>query len=437
VTLFASRWRQGIGVVGTLVWGGMCVCVASLVPGAGIVRLVLGIALMAAGGPWMWLRVPLLIIPRTLPLGVSMTLPPTTDPEMIGHQLLQALAQALAVPHLAVYWQQTSQWQLLAVEPAAAAVPAVLPTHAGVPQIQDTPWIYVLPLWVEQQVIAYVTLGARRGRRRYSSRAERRIRQVLQRHITSLFYLKLLADLRAEALQREIIVDMMRHELMQPLSGVIGYIDLLELQVRHDHSPAGLHQLIKQTVRYGHMLQLLFTTLFGWYRHGEAMVVERSMVNVSQLFQDIAAAVTAGNAGRIRIEGPDGLQVWTDEAKVLQITSNLLDNAIKYSPPGSPVTLTYGETVQTLFLTVADAGPGIPPDEREQIFQRFARLDRDRVRGVRGSGLGLTIVRALVMALGGTIQVADGPDGRGAVFRVEVPLVSRPAPLASNATPKL
>ncbi len=112
-----------------------------------------------------------------------------------------------------------------------------------------------------------------------------------------------------------------------------------------------------------------------------------------------------------------------DENKIRQVVTNLLGNALRYSPEGSPIEIGVGVDASrgVGVIAVIDHGPGIPPQLRDKIFQRFWRADTSRTRETGGSGLGLAIVAAIVQSHHGTIEVDETPGG-GATFRVLLPL---------------
>lgn len=142
-------------------------------------------------------------------------------------------------------------------------------------------------------------------------------------------------------------------------------------------------------------------------------------VDLRQEFHDAAlslAPIAAAHAATIENEVPARALVWADRGAVRRIILNLLDNALKYGPPGQTISISAAAEAGRVRLRVDDQGPGVPAGARETIFRAFER------HGVgpsspTGSGIGLTIVRELASALGGTVHVEDGPGG-GARFVV-------------------
>jgi two-component system OmpR family sensor kinase len=112
-----------------------------------------------------------------------------------------------------------------------------------------------------------------------------------------------------------------------------------------------------------------------------------------------------------------------DENKLRQVLANLIGNAVRYTPEGSPLEIGVSADTdrQVAVLSVIDHGEGVPPQIREKIFQRFWRADTSRTRETGGSGLGLAIVASIVVAHHGTVDVVETPGG-GATFRVTLPL---------------
>jgi signal transduction histidine kinase len=142
---------------------------------------------------------------------------------------------------------------------------------------------------------------------------------------------------------------------------------------------------------------------------------------------DLAGVVT--DASRRRV--PHGIRLTTtyteravvlgDESQLVRVVTNLVDNALRYAD--HEMELAVRAEKDFAVVTVTDDGPGIASRDREKIWERFVRLDDDRSRASGGSGLGLAMVRELVLAHGGTVSVTDRRTGPGSVFVVRVPLI--------------
>jgi PAS domain S-box-containing protein len=214
------------------------------------------------------------------------------------------------------------------------------------------------------------------------------------------------------------------HELRTPLAAVLGAVKTLR---REDVSfePEQREELMEMIDREAERLsgivaQILLT---GQLDAGRLpLQVER--FDPVALTQDVvdSAELHLPNGIELRVEAPDDIPPVAGDANQLrQVISNLVDNAIKYSPQGGDVELRLNQNGQFARIEVVDAGLGIPRDEHERIFEKFYRLDPALTRGVNGTGLGLYISKELVERMNGRISV-DSEPGRGSTFVVEVPL---------------
>lgn len=158
--------------------------------------------------------------------------------------------------------------------------------------------------------------------------------------------------------------------------------------------------------------------------------VRRSQVDVGALVREIASllADTAGESRVILETSCEPAVAWCDAVQIKQSVLNLLVNALKFTPPGGRVQVStrrsapesgHGASARSgIEIVVADSGPGVPEADRERIFERGVRLDRDA--GIAGRGIGLSVVREVAIAHGGSVHVEPGPLG-GAAFVLRIP----------------
>ena len=126
----------------------------------------------------------------------------------------------------------------------------------------------------------------------------------------------------------------------------------------------------------------------------------------------------------------DGIVINCDPPRIRQLLTNLLSNAVKFSPSGGKIQLRLTSLGPLVRIDVSDDGPGIPPEDRDQLFDRFYRLASAKHKDVPGSGLGLAIAKSVVDAHSGTIEIVDIPNW-STTFRIHLPAPSsRDAPSA-------
>ena len=221
------------------------------------------------------------------------------------------------------------------------------------------------------------------------------------------------------------------HELRTPLVSVRGYAELYRmggLKTKKDVTQA-MERIEKEATR----MTNLVTDLLELARLDENRPLTIAEVNIADLARDAAldsGAITPDRKTSWSLaEGTttDDVIVQADEDKMRQVISNLLQNARRFSPKGSPIEIDVTRTRRPdrVILRVIDHGEGIPEQIREKIFQRFWRADTSRARETGGSGLGLAIVQSIVARHSGEISVSDTPGG-GATISVSLPLVHIP-----------
>ncbi len=228
-----------------------------------------------------------------------------------------------------------------------------------------------------------------------------------------------LADLRrSEGTLRQFVSDA-SHELRTPLAAVSAYAELFERGA--DQRPEDLGRVMTgiraETARMGQLVDDLLLLA----RMDEGRPLERSPVELVALAAEaVDAAATVGPDWPVHLEASQPVEVVGDRARLRQVLDNLLSNVRAHTPPGTSTTFRIDKLGDRTVCQVIDDGPGIPPDLAERIFERFYRADASRTRSSGGSGLGLSIVGAIVAAHGGTVTAASR-DGGGTVFTVTFP----------------
>jgi heavy metal sensor kinase len=154
-----------------------------------------------------------------------------------------------------------------------------------------------------------------------------------------------------------------------------------------------------------------------------SLVPSPAAVDVADLAEEVAARWRGPAAARgvtITVEAPTSGTLAADPHLLRRVLDNLLDNALRHSPPGGAIDLRACRHEQSWLFDVADEGPGVPAAQRDRIFERFTRLDPARSRRSGGAGLGLALSAAVARAHGGALELVDA-DGPGACFRLRLP----------------
>jgi signal transduction histidine kinase len=219
---------------------------------------------------------------------------------------------------------------------------------------------------------------------------------------------------RAEGRMRRFLADA-GHELRTPLSIVTAYLEVLrkgvvDARVREQAFTA----LAAETTR----MRRLVDRLAALARLEQPETTQPDVVDVGALAGDVVAAIVAARGGDVACEAESGAFVLADPGDLHEAIANLVDNALKYGG-GTPVRVTVEHERDAVAVRVCDGGPGIPPLEREKIFERFYRGAGQQ--DVEGSGLGLAIAARAAARAGGDLAL-ERSDGGETVFRLRLPL---------------
>jgi two-component system phosphate regulon sensor histidine kinase PhoR len=230
----------------------------------------------------------------------------------------------------------------------------------------------------------------------------------------SLLFLDDVTELRHLARVRQEFVANLVHELKTPITS----LRLTAESLLGDPLPKDRRRFAERLVDEADLMSKIIDNLrqLGDIETG-SMTIDMSRFDLRELIDD--SIVRLGLDRPIDIHVPDQLAVLTDRTKLAQALGNLLDNAAKFSPPGSAIDIavqTEGEVV----ISVRDRGPGISPEHWSRVFERFYKVDRARPRESGGFGLGLAITKHLVQILGGRIWTETAREG-GQVFYIALP----------------
>jgi two-component system sensor histidine kinase KdpD len=335
-----------------------------------------------------------------------------------GREALEQLAAAPPASSLGPSEHAVAQWVLEHGRPAGRGTD----TLPGEPAL-------CVPLRTFGDVLAVVAVRPAADRRLTGE--QRELLDALGRQAAvALHRVRLAEEARRASLRakteelRSGLLSAVSHDLRTPLAAITGAGTLLLEEGPAD--PALRRELTATVVEEAERLERLVSNLLDMTRL-ESGVVEprREWVPLVEVVGSAMNRLDRALAGRaVKIEIPDAVPLLSiDPILVQQLFVNLLENAVKYTPPGSELAIRAAREGGTLVVDVADRGPGIPPGEEERVFERFHRAARP---GVGGVGLGLPIARAIAQAHGGRLTASNRPGG-GAVFRLTLPILEPPA----------
>ncbi len=294
----------------------------------------------------------------------------------------------------------------------------------------------LLPLRVGARAIGVLELVPHPGRRHDADR-EHLLTTFANGATIALEQARLMQEEQATTLVREsdrlksALLSSVSHDLRTPLAGIkAAASSLLQDDVvwneedRHaflidiDHEADRLSRLVSNLLDLSRIEAGAIKPVLTWEDVDEL---------IDRVLHRIGPVLAAHPVARLISSGLP--QVRLDAVQIEQVLTNLLENAAKYSPSSAPITVSARVVAEqpdreALEITVFDQGKGIPPEERERIFDTFYRM-AEGTRGVSGTGMGLAIVKGLVEAHGGRVWVESGPE-RGSAFTVSLPLERRP-----------
>jgi signal transduction histidine kinase len=289
----------------------------------------------------------------------------------------------------------------------------------------DPELAFIIPLIAAEKEVGIMCLSPKASNQNFSS--------------SDLYLLQGLVSVAAIALHsailtrdvsiRDTFVSIASHELRTPMSSIMGYTELL---LRRDPPKATRKQWLNNIIESGQFISNMVDDLLNVTRIQAGKVsMKLERVNISDVFKDRLAIIREStNKHEFVVNVEADLPVaFVDHEKFGQVIGNLLDNAVKYSPGGGRITISANADVkrQHIVVSVADEGIGIDPADRDILFTTFHRVRRPETQGIRGSGLGLYIVKEWIEAMGGKIWL-ESELNKGSTFFLAIPMQ------ASNTT---
>ena len=223
---------------------------------------------------------------------------------------------------------------------------------------------------------------------------------------------------------RSALLTSVSHDLRTPLSSIIGSTTSL-LEYGDSFSDENRRDLLGTVVDEAHRLDRHIQNLLDMTRLGQGnLTLNRDWVDLNDIISSaIERQQNAVQNLSIKIDIPPGLPLlWVHGVLIEQAMVNLLDNAIRFSPPGGCIDIMATYTDEQVAIEICDKGPGIPEDEWEKIFDMFYTVSKGDRSDRQGTGLGLAICRGMIAAHGGNVTAHEGHGGQGTCMRILLPI---------------
>jgi signal transduction histidine kinase len=239
-----------------------------------------------------------------------------------------------------------------------------------------------------------------------------------------LINLRDIAEQKEQERMHRDFVSMAAHELRNPLTAIKGFTRTLMLKadkLSDERRLEYLSMVNEQSNRLAHLVEDLMRV--SRIDAGRVTIEPRAL-DLAEILNGLLDQYRTKWGGReivVKRDGGDVSPVFADPHKLEEILINLIDNAVKYSPSGSPVEVQLGLDRPDVRVSVSDHGDGIPPEEIPNLFQKFARIESASTSEIPGTGLGLYIVKGFVQAHGGRVWV-DSAVGEGSTFSFTLPV---------------
>ena len=284
--------------------------------------------------------------------------------------------------------------------------------------------LMVVPLAAQGAPFGLISFITAESSRRFDEDDLVLAREITRRAAVAIEHARLYKQLQESVRARDEFLSAAAHELKTPLTSIKGYAQTLERRTRELEEPvrarfASLSRIDAATTRMARTIDELLD--LARLRLGQRIDLDRNVVDLVAIARDTVAehdAMASGHRITLVARTSSLVSGW-DGRRLEHVISNLISNAVKFSPSGGDVTVTIDRLEDDAVIAVRDQGVGIFPEDRATIFERFRR--GTNVKGIPGTGIGLTLVKEIVEAHGGRIFVESVP-GKGSTFTVRLPL---------------
>jgi len=299
------------------------------------------------------------------------------------------------------------------------------------------PHAYMLfPLRVHDRVLGAMSFVLTDPERTYTDEDVTLAAEVARRAALALDNARLYRDAQDAIQLRDQFLSVAAHELKTPLTSLLGNAQLLQRRDQRDQllgprERRNVEVIVDQATRLNRMVSTLLD--ISRLEAGQ-LTIERRPLDLGALVRRIVEEAAPGLEERpLDLRCPEEpLLVEGDELRLEQVFQNLLQNAVKYSPPDAPVAVEVARQAGEVAVAVRDRGIGIPSEALPRLFQRFFRASNVSGGSVVGLGIGLYVVREIVALHGGAVEVASA-EGQGSTFTVRLPLAEPSEPPTARA----
>lgn len=223
---------------------------------------------------------------------------------------------------------------------------------------------------------------------------------------------------------RDDFISMTSHELKNPLTSIKAYIQLMQKRVVKDNNRTYKQYLLKIEEHTDRMTRLISDLLSISKLQVGKLEVKKTVLNINECVQEVVEAYSINDAKhKIVVKGKCTRTILGDKVRIIQVLTNLITNAIKYSPKAKEVLISLSENKRYISISVTDYGLGIKKKDQNKLFSKYFRVQGTDEKHYKGFGMGLYIVSEILKLHNGKIDVIS-IEGKGSTFTIKLPVAS-------------